>query len=150
MNLILARYTAPGPCHRLSLNPDHKQPCVLLQNELQTPINQLIIHLRAHYGRTSRAAECCSRMVGRGVGVVRALPWWLMLGRHSSQALQVPGGTPGSKRGKLRNAGFHSQSRLLEKMFRLTGASLGCSICWMYDLGAMTCLLRASISTSVQ
>ena len=47
----------------------------------------------------------------RGAGQVRALPWWLMLGRHSSQALQVPGGTPGSKRGKVRDAGYHSQSR---------------------------------------
>lgn len=64
VNLTLARYTASRPCHRLSLNPDHKQPCVWLQNELQTPINQLINHLTAHYGRTSGAAESCSRMVG--------------------------------------------------------------------------------------
>lgn len=39
---------------------------------------------------------------------VRAPPWCLMLGRHGSQTLQVPGGTPGSKRGKLRDVGFHS------------------------------------------
>lgn len=29
-----------------------------------------------------------------------------MFGRHGSQTLQVPGGTAGSKRGKLRDAGL--------------------------------------------
>lgn len=75
VNLTLARYTASRPCHHLSLNPDHKQPCVWLQNELQTPINQLINHLTAHYGRTSGAAESCSRMVG-GQGTALVSDAW--------------------------------------------------------------------------
>lgn len=103
VTLTLARYTAPELCHQLSLNPEHR--LVWLQNEPQIPINQLISPLTAVCGRTSRAAESYSRMMeDEGISL------GLQPSRHRARLHEVPGGTPGSREGMPRDAGFCSLS----------------------------------------
>ena len=82
VTLTLARYTAPGPCHGLSLGPDHSVSLVsgYRMSLKHQSINQSINHLTALYGRTSCAAKGYSRTMGD-----ESISLGAAAGRHSTR-----------------------------------------------------------------